>query len=85
LCDTELPVLSGAGAMSHEEALDWAESQVSTSKAVNEALALTRRYNPQLFASRPVELPAAAADEADLVTSAPEPAQTNGAAGHGQL
>jgi hypothetical protein len=25
--DTELPVLSGAGAMSHEEALDWAESQ----------------------------------------------------------
>jgi hypothetical protein len=27
LCDTELPVLSGAGAMSHEEALDWAEGQ----------------------------------------------------------
>jgi hypothetical protein len=27
LRDTELPILSGAGAMSHEEALDWAESQ----------------------------------------------------------
>lgn len=27
LRDTELPVLSGAGAMSHEEALDWAEGQ----------------------------------------------------------
>jgi hypothetical protein len=29
LRDTELPVLSGAGAMSHEEALDWAEEQYS--------------------------------------------------------
>jgi hypothetical protein len=27
LRDTELPVLSGAGAMSHEEALEWAEGQ----------------------------------------------------------
>jgi hypothetical protein len=30
LRDTELPVLSGTGAMSHEEALNWAEGQYTT-------------------------------------------------------
>jgi hypothetical protein len=27
LADNELPVLAGAGSVSHEEALDWAEAQ----------------------------------------------------------
>jgi hypothetical protein len=30
LRDTELPVLAGAGALSHDEALDWAEDQYTT-------------------------------------------------------